>query len=283
MPGRFITGDRDDPGFVRELMALKPDFWFDLALFEPMRMEDLIAAWDSAGRPVKLFTVAGSIAEYGFAKPLTIPVHEGAPLDGEGAYSRGKAEAWLVGYRAWRKSRFPICWAVLPQLWGPGDRHGRDAWYVQHILADKPICLRGDGRTLMPDGYAGTAAEAMVHLGFDDLQNAGIRANVAGTAPLTPLSFVRWAAHALEREVEIRHLPQSSVAKAQQTAGRQFRPVFGDYDYLLAMEILEQTGFRQTISAMEGVRLTAQWHRDNPGFLAPDFDPAPDFLVGLPQ
>jgi len=276
-PGRFVEGDRKDPAFIRELMGLKPHFWFDLALFEPVEMEDLAAAW-SKEKSVRLFSFAGSVAEYGLSNRLELPVPESVPLRGAGPYSKGKADAWKVAEAAHRRHRFPAFWAVLPQLWGPGDSHGRDSSYVRCIMEGSPMFLRGNGRTLMPDGYVETVAAAMVHMGLN-LHCTGLRANVAGMSLLTPLSFVKWTAEALGRPGEIVHLAHRDLAEAEAQAGREFRPVFGDYDFALDLTRLRNTRFQQRLNARRGVEKTALWHAQQGSPASSDFDPSPRFLL----
>jgi len=252
----------------------------DLAIFHAGEMEDLISLW-SRLKPPTVFSAAGTIAEYGLSGRLTLPVAEDAPLRGEGPYARGKIGAWLAGKAAFERHGFPLSWGVIPQLWGPGDSHGRDAAYVGAILDGKPVALRGHGRTLIPDGYVEHAARGLVHV-VRRPEAAGRRANLAGLWPLTPLSFVRWIAAALGREVRIRHVPHRVMAAAQKGAAVPFRPVFGDYDLTLALTRLERWGFRWPFSAREGVIRTALWHAAHRAPCDPRFQPAPPFLEPPP-
>jgi len=258
IPGTFAQGDRNDPAFIDELMHWRPDWWLDMAVFEPGAMEGVISAWRKHPG-VKLFTFVGSIAEYGLGHDLQIPISEDQALAGEGEYATGKIEAWKAAATAFRKRRFPVFWAVLPQLWGPGDPHGRDAAYVSAIVRGEPVLLRGNGRTLVPDGYIGTVAAAMVHMGLNPA-SAGKRANISGFQVLTPLAFVRWSAEALGRAPRVVHVPHDELARAEQASGRRFRPVFGDYDLALDLTRLNESGFVQSIHAREGVARTALWH-----------------------
>ncbi|MBM4352521.1 MAG: NAD-dependent epimerase/dehydratase family protein [Deltaproteobacteria bacterium] len=264
LPGAFVQGDRTDPDVVRDLMERGPDIWIDLALFEPAEMEHLVAAWERAGRAVRRFVVAGSIAEYGLSRRHRLPVAEDVPLDAEGSYGRGKAEAWKVGERAAAKRAFPLSWAVLPQLWGSGDPHGRDARWIAALLRGEAILLRGNGRTLLPDGYVETAAAAIVHLAFAPGAD-GARVNVAGPATLTPLSYLKWAASALGRSLRVLHAHPDIVAAAERVTFSSFRPPFGDYDFGLDLSHLSALGFAAGIPPAEGVRRTALWHASAAG------------------
>jgi hypothetical protein len=129
------------------------------------------------------------------------------------------------------------------------------------VLNDQPVVLRGHGRTLLPDGYAATAAEALVHVGLS-AGCAGARLNIAGSQLLTPLSFLRWTAAALGRPLRVVHLPPGDRSGAGGTGDDTFRPVFGDRDVALDLARLSATGFRQATSARSGVALSALWHRD---------------------
>lgn len=270
IPGtRFVAGDRRDPRFIGKLMSLAPDLWFDLALFAPEEAEMLVAAWRKAPHPTTV-TVAGTVAEFGLARKPEIPVSENAVLEPEGSYGRGKAEAWRVAARAHVRHGFPVVWAVLPQLWGPQDPHARDSAYVQAMVNGRAILLRGNGRTLMPDGFVGTAAAAIAHLASNP-KHAGHRYNVAGQHALTPLAFIREAARALGAPARVRHVPHRAWEEALQLTGENMRPVFGDYDFILDLEKLQRTGFRQRVGWAEGVALTAAWHAAGGSTAAPPF------------
>jgi nucleoside-diphosphate-sugar epimerase len=259
LPGTFVQGDRADPSLIRELMGFRPDIWIDLALFEPEEMESLVAAWDMGGRAVRSVVVAGSIAEYGLSRRHLLPVTEECPLDAEGPYGRGKADAWRAGLEAFQSRRFPLAWAVLPQLWGQGDPHNRDASWIAQVVKGEPILLRGNGRTLLPDGFVETAAAALVHLARAP-GACGQRVNVAGPCCITPLSYLRWAAAELGRPLRVLHASPQQMAEAERATGSMFRAPFGDYDFALDLRRLEGLGFSAPCTAEVGVRRTAAWH-----------------------
>jgi nucleoside-diphosphate-sugar epimerase len=258
----LVPGDRTDPNFVRELLGRSPDLWFDLVLMQPQEMDDLVAAW-ADGTRCAAFVVAGSIAEYGLRSGLPCPLPEDAPLLGNDDYARGKVQAWQVAAAASDKAGFPVIWAVLPQLWGPGDTHGRDSVFVRDLRAGRAALLRGNGRTLLPDGCVETAAAALVHLALAR-KGLGTRFNVAGPRPLTPLRFVQEAARTLDRPALVRHLRQADVAAWERLSGGRFRPVFGDYDLLLDTRRLLTSGFAPPIGAIDGIHRTARWHEQHP-------------------
>ena len=270
LPGKFVAGDRKDPEFIGDLVReLRPRFWFDLALFDAEAMEALVDAY-LRHPSLEGVVVGGTIAEYGPGRDLPLPLPEDIPLHPEGRYGRGKVAAWDLASRAFEQHGFPVVWAVLPQLWGPRDPHGRDCSFVQELLAGRTITLRGNGRTVLPDGYVETAAAALVHLGLQpDL--AGCRVNVCGRSPVTPLRYIQWAARALAVEPKVAHVDHREMQKAEASTGHRYRPVFGDYDLTLDSGRLTRTGFPQTVSAEEGVRRTALWHRDNKSAPASDF------------
>lgn len=252
-PG-YRAGDRNDRGFLRELVAFAPDLWFDLAVFSPSHMDDLLVEVTKGTSPPRLI-VAGTIAECGLHRPLPKPLTESHPLSPAGTYGIDKAAAWHL--LASQGTALDACWAVIPQLWGPGDPHGRDAVYTHRLLSGEPILLRGNGRTLMPDGFVDTVAQAMVHLALEG--PPGIqRYHVAGPRPMTPLAFLRHATEALELPMRIHHVDPG-------VAPRDFRPAFGDYDLHLDTTRLQATGFSPSVDMATGVARTVLWHRDHPG------------------
>ncbi len=198
-----------------------------------------------------------------------MPVDEHLTLQPEGRYGRDKAAAWKLLAASRRKGPGTV-WAVLPQLWGPGDGSGRDAYFVSRLSSGEPILLRGNGRTLMPDGYVETVAHALAHLALMN-RPGPLRANVAGSLPTTPLAYIRQAARALCVRARVWHVPPREMAEIERSE-RTFRPVFGDYDLTLATHRLATTGFSQAITAAQGIALTARWHAANPQGVSSQWD-----------
>jgi nucleoside-diphosphate-sugar epimerase len=266
-PAHYISGDRNDPSLLKDLASWKPHLWYDLALFTPEEMDALLS--HVVGLPgLQRIVVAGTIAEYGLHRPLPIPVSEDLPLDPEGTYGRNKAAAWDIG-RARLVDGLPLIWAVLPQLWGPGDPHGRDALYAHCLSQSQPLVLRGSGRTLMPDGYVGTVAAALAHLGTSTAPCG--RYNVCGTTSTTPLQFIRNGAAALNQPAQVLYVEPRLLGELLRKAGRKFRPVFGDYDLVLDSTRLQQTGFRQPATSAQGIAATVRWHAHHPTNIAAPF------------
>ncbi len=276
-----VAGDRDDAALIADLARRKPDLWFDLALFQPAQMASLVQSLAAADCRPRL-VVAGTVAEYGLSRKLPVPVPESLPQTPESPYGRGKADAWELGRTEATRAGIGLTWAVLPQLWGPGDRHGRDALFVRQILADAPLLLRGSGRTLMPDGYVETAAAALVHLALAGDAGVG-RFNVAGFQPLSPLTFIRWAAGALGRSARVLHAPHRALADAERETGTRYRPVFGDFDLVLDLGRLRRSGFQPELTSRVGVERTAAWHARGEIRVDPAFEPpAPLLRCELP-
>lgn len=265
--GLYVAGDRNDPSLLLELAAWRPHLWFDLALFSPVDMEALLSHLE--GLPgLQRVVVAGTVAEYGLHRRLPCPVAEEFQLEPEGTYGRDKAAAWELGANRLVHG-LPLVWAVLPQLWGPGDPHGRDALYARRLVRGKELILRGNGRTLMPDGYVGTVAAALAHLGATKA-DAG-RYNVCGARSVTPLNFIRRGAAALGRPATVLHVEPRLLGRLLQGDNTRFRPVFGDYDLVLDTTRLRQSGFKEEVAAAEGMSRTVQWHAARMTEVSPAF------------
>lgn len=261
VPCAVVTGDRRAPGFVERLVAdIRPDLWFDLAVYTAHDAAALVDAWRRIPTAARV-VVAGSVAEYGDLCGASVPVSPDAPLLGTGSYAEGKIAAWNVCREAHARHGFPVFWGVLPQLWGPHDTHGRDCLFGRRILSGRPVILRGNGRTLLPDGFAATVAEGLVHAATIP-ESAGTRANVAGPGRLTPLRFVSWTAAALGLRPRVRHLEPMALAESQRAAGWTFATPFSDCDCALDTSWLQRHGFTPRRTARQGVVLTARWHRD---------------------
>jgi nucleoside-diphosphate-sugar epimerase len=252
-----VRADRSEPGLVENLLAAAPDLWIDLALFDAREARALIDAW-RPDLPTRL-VAAGSVAEYGALHLLPCPVPELTPPDPADAYGRGKAEAWAVLRQAFEQRGVPVTWAVLPQLWGPGDRQYRDGAWIHALVHGRPLVLRGDGRARVPDGHAGTAADGLLHLAGDP-SAIGLRAQVAGPEQVSALDFLGLAAGVLRRDATVLLVPARTHRAAWQHAGRPLRSVFPDRDVLLEGAHLRAGGFEPSLSAADGVRVTALAH-----------------------
>lgn|GEM_PF-1126684 len=257
----FVRGDRRDPAVLADLLAAQPELWIDLALFDAAEAEALVRAWP-AGSATRL-VAAGSIAEYGALHRLPMPIDEDAPLAADDPYGRGKVQAWQVLRVAAAERGLRASWAVLPQLWGPGDRHYRDGALVHALLEGRLIVLRGEGTGRLTDGYAGTAAEALLHLACTPGLE-GARLNVGGPDDLSALDYVRLAAETLRRDASVLLVPARAVATLERERQVRVRQVFPDRDVTLARARLLASGFQPSCTAADGVRITAYAHSDRP-------------------
>jgi len=267
---RVVRGDRRDPEFIRTLMDTGPDLWIDTAVFSADDALALTESWRQ-GSPTR-FVVAGTVAEYGIHLKPKMPLCEDQPLYPEQGYGEGKVAAFECLKSASSNMGFPFTWAVLPQLWGEGDPHGRDAVLVGAIKEGRPIILRGDGLTDLPDGFVVSAAEAMVQLAEEGACQ-GLRVNVCGPDPLTPMGYVREAARALDRTFTVVHVDPPVLASLEEEAGLEYRPVFGDMNVTMERTRLEAAGFAPSVGWKEGVARTARWHAEN------STAPAPGYMV----
>lgn len=268
-----VSGDRKDQGLVSSLLEKRPDLWLDAALFHGASAEGLVASWDPS-MPTR-FVIAGTIAEYGLHNRPPMPLWEDGPLDPEGRYGEGKVAAFEHLREAWSLQSFPFTWAVLPQLWGEDDPHGRDAAWIRALDRSTPIVLRGDGATALPDGYAGTAARAMIHLSRCP-DTLGRRVNVCGPRSLTPLGYIREAARALGRRARVVHVDPGVMARKESAADLKYRPVFGDMDIILDTARLDASGFCPELDWKEGVARTARWHAERCEAPAPEYEVSAD-------
>jgi nucleoside-diphosphate-sugar epimerase len=273
----MVHGDRDNPALISELADRKPGSWFDLALFRPDQMEVLQTRINSKANPCRV-VIAGSVAEYGMESPLPPRVPESYAGSPSSPYGRNKLAAWKLAER----SSIDLAWAVLPQLWGPFDRHGRDAVVIRELLAGRQIILRGNGRTLMPDGFVGTVAAALVHLA--GLPGTGAqRFNVAGLHTITPYRFLQWTANALGTRLQTCHIPHHHWGSLEKRCNRPLRFPFSDADLSLDTSYLEETGFVPPVSARQGIEITALWHARMNSIVGPAFEPPPNALVEQPE
>jgi nucleoside-diphosphate-sugar epimerase/pyruvate-formate lyase-activating enzyme len=254
---RLARLDHASPTMISALLAEAPDLWLDLAIFTADQARALLEVWPASDGP--LLGVAGTLAEIDLTRADAAPIQEGTPPDAREGYGRDKVAAWRLLDDAARAGRLRCLWAVLPQLWGPHDPHGRDASWVRQILVDAPIFLRGDGAAALSDGYAPTAAEALLcALGRDELQ--GRRVHVAGPDVLSPRLFLEEIVHALARPARLFLVPPERMAEAERRFDFRFRPVLSEAPHAMTTPSLERAGFTPRADLLEGVRDTARWH-----------------------
>jgi len=256
-----VTGDRRDPAVVGPLLADAPELWIDLALFGAPEAEALARACPD-GSPTRV-VVAGSIAEYGALHGRPMPLDEDTPLGADDPYGRGKVEAWQVLKACVADRGLAVTWAVLPQVWGPGDRRYRDGSLVHALLAGRMIVLRGDGEGRVTDGYSGTVAEGLLHLASAP-GLAGVRLHVGGPETLSALEYVRLAAETLRCDATVLLVPSQELARFERGRGLRVRHVFPAADVLLSTSRLQAGGFRPSCTVADGVRATVYAHSDRP-------------------
>ena len=253
---RLARVEHTEPETISALLAEAPDLWLDLALFTPDQARALLEVWPTSGGP--LLGVAGTLAEVARAHD-DAPLEEGTAPDAREEYGRDKVAAWRSLDAAARAGRLRFLWAVLPQLWGPHDPHGRDARWVRQVLRGAPIFLRGDGGAALSDGYAPTAAEALLcALGDEEL--LGARVHVAGPDILSARLFLEEIVRALGRPARLFLVPPEIMAEAERSFDFRFRPVFSEAPHAMATPSLERAGFTPALDALSGVHETARWH-----------------------
>lgn len=258
-PGvQVVQGDRRDDATVANLLREGPDLWIDLALFTAREGEGLARAW-RPGLPTR-FVAVGSIAEYGALHALPMPLEESLPLTPTEAYGRGKRDAWRALAGA-LEAGMPLTWAVLPQVWGPGDRTWRDRAALWALAKGEDILLWERGAARLADGYVGTVAEALVHVaGCPDL--VGARVHVAGPEPLSGLAYLQTAARTLRRQALVWLVPPELAPVLAASTGASARSPFPQRDVTVATRRLQGTGFVPSLGALDGVRVTALAHAE---------------------
>lgn len=257
-----ITGDRNDPALLKALMALAPDIWLDTAPHSASSADRLLGAVQR-GCPTR-FVFTGSIAEHDLAVRPLAPIGPTTPLAPEDDLARKNVSASLLFADAAVRGGFDHVWAVLPQLWGPGDRSGRLKSWASAIAGDQGVLIRGNGRTVLPDGFVDTIAGALVHLAISRGGPNG-RVPVAGPVSLLPRAFVEEAIRALGSQSTVVFADPSVIERVFGAGGCSYRSPLVDFDLSLDTELLEQSGFRAPVDWRAGVAVTATWLRDNPG------------------
>ncbi len=271
-PVEWVAADRRQEGILDPLLSRGPRLVVDLALHGPDEALSLVRAWVPGG-PTR-FVATGTVGEEGVHRPLAGPLPEGASPDpDDDPHSLGCVDAWRVLAQARAQRGFPFAWAVLPRLWGPGDRSGRDAAWIGAILDGLPVLLRGDGRARLPDGSSAAAAAAVV-AGGTLPQLEGRRYHACGPSGTLALALVGAAADALGRSARVALVPPQAWAEFERARGCRVDPALPDRDLVLERTALDAAGIGTDSSPEAGMAEAARFvarHRDSvpPGPGAP--------------
>ena len=262
-PGRALIVDAGQPDALAAVLPREIDLWIDLAIFSAADMGARLDAWKS--HPPRRILVAGSVAEYGLDRALPDPLTEGSERLPEDDYGRGKRDAQALLEREASSRGLAASWAVLPQLWGPGDPSGRVQGLIDALLAGAPIAMNRGGRNHMPDGYVGHAAAALLALAAAQTSPAQ-RVFVCGPEDVSPARFVALAAGAIGRDALVttpgdraQPVPGGGVPPAER------RPAFPGRDLRLSRALGNRLGLLHAWSASVGVVATARWHAAQTG------------------
>ena len=256
--GRALIADAGRPDVLRGLLPPTIDLWIDLAVFSAADMGARLEAWGD--RPPRRILVAGSVAEYDLAGVIPALLFEASEASPQDDYGRGKRDAQALLEREALARGLDASWAVLPQLWGPGDPSGRVQALVDALLAGAPIAMDRGGEAHMPDGYVFHAAAALLALAAAHTEPAE-RVFVCGPEDLSLGSFVSLAAGGIG--VDARLAVRGGRAQAEPGPGQgaeEFRPAFPGRELRLSRALGNSLGMLAARSASAGVVATARWH-----------------------
>lgn len=278
-PMDWVAADRREPASMALLLAAGPEILVDLALDGAQAARALVEACRS-GPPTRV-VATGTVGEEGIHRRTEAPIPEGAPLDpDDDPHTRGRIEAWEVLQAARSAWGLHFSWAVLPRLWGPGDRSGRDASWVRSILEERVVLLRGDGRARVPDGSAGSAATAVL-AGATEPALEGLRYHACGPRDTTSLELVRAAARALGRTARVALVDPKAWASVETRLSLRVDPALPDRDLVLERTALDAAGIGSESTALEGMAESARYLATRPGPVAPRFAPLPEVVEAL--
>ena len=270
-----LLGDRLDPAAVSAALRGQS---FDAAI-------DIAYAWDSrtGAREIGYMADAleGAAKKYVYLSSVSVygdgpmPLREDSPRDPMlGAYSEDKIAAENYLFEAHRQGRFDISIVRPPFVYGPWNNIPREAWFWDRILADRPVIVPDDGKTLFQWAAAKDVAWALAEC----LENPAARGEVfiiAEAEPLTHAAFFDRLAAVAGKPAEKAFVPRKRLHELGGSAMGS-RMYFGatldaEVDFSVSIERARRLlGFRPTDPA-HGLAETFAWYLANDRGRSPKF------------
>ncbi|MDX6513994.1 MAG: hypothetical protein QOE36_3498 [Gaiellaceae bacterium] len=285
MHGDFADFDRR----LHELRAFEPETVVDMLA---VRAEDAARVAGFAGVADRAVVVSSSDVYRAFARvwrtepgpPDPVPLTEESPLRAnviDPEYDKLGVEAAL------REVDLPVAVLRMTGVHGPGDYQHRLWTYVKRIDDGRPaILLAAEVESWRRARvYVENAAHAIAVAAVDQ-RAAGDTFNVADETALTEAEWISEIASATGWSGRIVIAPSPALPVYLQEGDFDF-----SQDYVLdTSRIRERLGYREIVSANDGLRRTIAWERANPagpGYPHPehldhfDYDAEDDALARL--
>ncbi|HII39884.1 MAG TPA: NAD-dependent epimerase/dehydratase family protein [Thermoplasmata archaeon] len=270
-----LLGDRQDRGSVeRALEGQRFDGVVDIAYAWSSRTgaREVSHMVDALTPPPERYVYLSSVSVYGDG-PL--PLREDGRRDPSlGAYSEDKIAAEDYLFEQQKRGRLSVSMVRPPFVYGPWNDIPRETWLWDRILADRPVILPDEGRTLFQWAAARDVAWGLAEC----LQNPeadGQAFNIAEAEPVTHAEFIDRLARVAGKPVEklpvsrkrIHELGGSSMGSSMYFGAT----LDAETDFSVSIEKAQKIlGFRPT-DPKEGLAEAFRWYLANDRGRMPKF------------
>ncbi len=265
-PVHSLTGDRDDPAFLRQVAESGPfDAVVDFLAFRPEQVESAIRAFEGrVGQYVFISTAAA------YLRPVVhYVITEETPLGNPfWEYARLKIAGEERLWRAHREAGFPVT-VVRPsytygRTWIPAAFNGQDYTVVDRLRRGRPIVCHGDGTSL----WAMTAASdfAVGLVGLLGQQGAvGEAFHITSDEVLTWQAIFRAIAEVAGAELRMVYVPSALIASLYPDRGAS---LLGDKAWSVVFDNAKVRRFvpdyRPRVAFADGVARSIAWYDADP-------------------
>lgn len=259
-----VLGDRRDPKAVAGALSGRR---FQVVV-------DLVYVWGPGTGPPEVSSVLGAVGDgleryvflstCGVYAPGSGPFHEDSPRGPlMGKYSADKIATEDYLFEAHREGRFDVSIVRPPHVYGPYNNVPRESWFWDRIVANRPVIVPDEGKTVTHLAAVWDVAWALGEC-VDNPAAQGEAFNIAHVEPINEAALVDLLAEAAKREVEKAFVPRSRI---YDLGGSAFAPPFYfavalDAETDLAVDVskaMRVLGFQPT-GPLAGFRRTFEWY-----------------------
>ncbi|HYW50448.1 MAG TPA: NAD-dependent epimerase/dehydratase family protein [Gemmatimonadaceae bacterium] len=263
-----IRCDRNDVAAVTEALSGER---FDVVY-------DNVFDWERGTTPDQVLAsaraTANGLSRYVFTSSVAVyptggPYTEASALVPETCpemYSALKANTERALFTMHEREGLPVATLRPAFIYGPHNAFDREAFFFDRIRDGRPVIIPDDGQATMQWVSAGDVARAAILAATNDAAT-GQAYNLCNHPPVTQLDFVQLIARAMDREVQVVHVPRTRL---QALGGGVMAPphYFGVYldippITVESARVTAQLGL--TLTTLEdGMRDTYAWHAQRP-------------------
>ncbi|MFQ6013491.1 MAG: NAD-dependent epimerase/dehydratase family protein [Thermoplasmata archaeon] len=235
---------------------------------------DLAYAWGPGTGPREVSFVLDAVGEgleryvflstCGVYAPGPLPVTEDSPrAPSLGQYSADKIATEDYLLERYRDGQVTPAIVRPPHVYGPYNNVPRESWFWDRIVADRPVIVPDEGKTLTHLTAVWDVAWALTEC-LENPAAAGEVFNIADGEPISQAALVDLLARAAGRTVEKVFVPRKRI---RNLGGNAFAPPLYfalalDFEFDLAVDTSEAVrvlGFRPT-DPLDGFRRTFDWY-----------------------